>query len=357
MTLRLATLLVGAMVFPARGVLAGPYVNIDSFSYSAPIAIHGVFNEWEGDFDGGDVVLTANKAVIGFEYPNWRIFHLTRLDYHAAMSRETAEFVYLTENHKPLADGRTYDLDLSVHHMYARGLGLEYRHQVKRGLTLSGAVTYLEGVRLMSGGLRGKATALGDDKFEFEANVDYAYSRDALFGRENDEPSGRGFTFDFGIDWQAYPSLHVLLAMSDLNGWVDWRRAPYTTAVGSSDNKAVDEDGYQLVKPIASGIEGYRDYHQALPTRTKLRLDYLAYDGFSLYTEALDFEGLATFLRAGMVFQVHEGRAVSIGTDVEHGGLLFEYHSGNFRASLQVDDTAIDEMNTLGFSVSWKRGY
>lgn len=329
-----------------------PFMQLDSFSHSEPVAIDALFHEWHDSFHGGGVVLTRTRGEAGVEAGPWRLGVIQRLDYQVAMSRDTAEFIYLTNNHKELEQGRRYRLSAEVHHLYSSGLALAYRGEFNDSLSFELSGELLEGRKLTSGSISGYAHALQANDYDFAFVVDYAYSRDGLFGRQASAPSGQGYSLGFSLNYEPQDRLAFGLDVDDVYGQVDWRDAPYTYATATSATKSYGDDGYVVYEPALSGIESYQDYQQTLPWHARLSARYrpTPSDVLSL---SYDYYQIKGFASVGFQHQVLPGFGLGGGLnlDARAYGLTLTY--GGLSLQLVGDAARLEDMRTLGLSLAF----
>lgn len=307
------TLAIALLAFPAT-VHAAPgtttYADIEAFSYSQAVPVEAAFNDWRGSFYGGASALLYSKAEAGVAGRHWRFGLLSRLDYQLQFSPDAAEFYHRISNRQNLDIGRDYVIDITGKHFFGSGFRLGYQHTPLPGVTLEFGLSYLEGQRLIDGTLTGRTRAIAPNDYQFDLMANYYYSRDVLFQRQVDAPSGQGYSTDLRLAWEPNEDLRAQLTVTDLLARVRWQEVPYTQASGASATKEYDEQGYVRFKPLLSGIEGNQDYTQKLPTRANLSAQYSLTRRFSalgniFYTEPRTFSsvGLAWQPASGIEWQ------------------------------------------------------
>ncbi len=264
----------GLLLLPLQCLAAVvPYAYTRSFTSSEPIAIDAVIHDWDSTFHGGGSAVTFNHAEIGARAGQWSLGLLARLDYQADFHPDTVELYYFTQNKLPLTEGRSYTVDMGVRHSLSRGVRLGYDFEVQPGLTAALGLSYLKGLELTDGHLSGGAEAINESDLNFQFDVDYSYSRDSLFHRDVNAPSGSGYALDLGLSWRR-DRFSAQLEVRDLLGFIDWKEAPFTTATANTNNKRFDESGYVIFDPMISGVESYHDFRQELPRKLFLSAQY-----------------------------------------------------------------------------------
>ena len=267
-----------------------PYVDVQSVSYSEPIAIRSMMGEWQPPFEGGSKALTYNKAEVGFRWRSWQLGVLERYDYLLEFSSQTAELVYLTQNHLPLEVGKEYELRIKAQQHYSRGLRLGYQQRFSRKFVGELAVSYLQGKSFTDGGIQGVAQVTAEKDYDFQFDADYFYSRDVLFSRDVNPPEGSGYSLDLKFDWRPTERFSAQLSIVDLMAKIFWHDAPHTSATATSATKTFDADGYVRYEPAISGRESNKNFTQTLPRKIFLAAKYQWSLDTELLTEIQDYE-------------------------------------------------------------------
>lgn len=267
-----------------------PFVDVQSISYSEPIAIKSMMDKWQPPFSGGNTALTYNKAEVGFRWRSWQVGILERYDYLLEFSSQTAELIYLTENHLPLEVGKEYELRIKAWQQYSRGLRLAYRQQFSHAFTAELAASYLQGKSLTDGGIQGVARATAEKDYDFQFDADYFYSRDVLFSRDVSSPKGSGYGLDVKFDWRPNERFSTQLNIVDFMAKIFWNNAPNTSATATSATKTFDADGYVRYDPAISGRESNKNFTQNLPRKIFLSAKYQWSSNTELLAEIQDFE-------------------------------------------------------------------
>lgn len=282
------------------------YAEVEAFSYSQAVPVEAAFNDWRGRFYGGTVAMLYSKAEAGVTGEHWRFGLLSRLDYQLQFSPDAAEFYHRISNQQNLDIGRGYVIDITGKHFFGSGFRLGYHHSPLPGLTLEFGLSYLEGQRLIDGTLNGRARSVAPNDYRFDLMANYYYSRDVLFQRQVDTPSGQGYSTDLRLAWRPDGPLRVQLTVTDLIARIRWQEAPYTQASGTSAAREYDEQGYVRFRPLLSGIEGNQGYTQKLPTRASLGAQYSLTRRISALAN-LFYTEPRTFSSVGLAWQPASG--------------------------------------------------
>jgi len=326
------------------------YFLIDSFSNSEPIAIKAVTDDtWDGSFHTGDTAFAVGRAEVGVGWDQWRFGFYRRYDYYYKFSPDTAYLKYYTENKLQLNTGEQLDIYLAANTLIANGVSLTH------SLTLADAnfdikVSYLEGKYLTSGSLVGDAEVLAENDYDLEFYVDYFYSEDKLFDREVVSPEGKGYSVDLNIDWSPSDDWDFNLSINDLLAKIFWEDAPRTSAIGDTDTKEYDENGYVIFNPVISGLETYEDYTQTLPRKISFTSAY-SLNKASILFEFKDFD-IKQFYSIGLGFKGSNDDSVNVFYNYTASALKFYYQSQWVEFGITTDEFQLHKARTFALQLS-----
>ncbi len=296
------------------------YLHTDHFLYSAPVSVDAFTSDWHGPYQGGEWAVALNEVEMGIHYQEWQLGYLYRHQAEARFSADSARLVYLTRNHLPLPTGEELALDLKVQQVITRGLRLGRRWQWEH-LGLTPSLLLWQAERITDGALSGHASVVGDKDYDYQVAVDYHYTEDGLFGRENPAPTGTGYSLELSGSWQPVERLDLSWQLRNLYGFIDWPEAPRTRAEVTSATKHYDSDGYVVYSPSMSGWEGYDALHQRLRPSAQVVAEWHGADGVRLRGEALLFQqgGVAMLEYARPVGSVEIGLQAALAPVVGYG--------------------------------------
>lgn len=337
-------------VAPATAAELRPYASADSLTYTQPIAIKSMLHDWQPPFVGGDTALSYDKLEIGIQWNDWQLGLFERHDYQLAFSPDTAEIVYLTENHLPLPTGRDYELRIHARNNVSRGLRAGFHQTLLPTLNFGLAVSYLQGVSLTDGQINGTASVIAANDYDFHFDTRYHYSRDVLFERSVSAPSGQGYSLDLHLDWRPNQRFNASLDAIDLAARIYWRNAPVTDAVASSATKSYDEDGYVRYEPAISGREAYENFTQTLPRKLLFNSQYHYNDTVSLLAEWHDY-GVADFVNLGLGWQQGLNGLFQTLYNPQTQALILRYR--NQALSLELGSDQLDPARARFFSLQF----
>jgi len=331
-----------------------PYFIFDSFSYSETVSIESAIDGWEGgSFDSGERQWTWNWVEAGVQYKHWAIGLVQRYDYDVRFSEQTAELLWLVMNKKDLPIGKKYDLDLKTNAINSSGIRISFTDRLTDAFDYRFGLSYLQANYTLNGQIDGDATAISDTDYDYQGSVYYTYTEDHLFNRSVEEPTGKGFSFDFMFNYQVTPKLHWQLQVRDLLARLYWDYSPYTEGLVTSDRKEYDENGYVLIDPVLQGYEGITDtYVQTLQPRWYSKGSYEVSDdnvligqfryqyGHALYALGIDHK-LSHYARLGANYW-------PINQSIE---LNWNYHS--VKLAIATDTLKVSDMKTFWLSFSY----
>ncbi len=259
------------MVMILLGVFSQPavagsriYMRVDSFSYSEPVSIHAAINSWRGNYSGGQQQSTWNWFELGVRFDRWGVGLLYRFDMALDFSPDTADLYYASENRLANEPRRIYRLDLHALRYSATGVRLRMDQSLNQQLHLQWGLSLFHADDLVDGRLQGSSHT---------AVIDYFYSKDELFERSVPRPIGVGTSVDLNLRWLSNTGFRLNAWMTDLLGYIDWNKAPFTRATASSDREVIEENGTLSLQPLVSGTMGTKpDFVQRLRPRLQLSL-------------------------------------------------------------------------------------
>jgi len=246
-----------------------------SFADTQSLPVIAVFKKWDVTLGDGDYSQTYNQAEIGWHWKSFEVSLLHRLDFVAQYSNETIQFIQQTKKSDAVLNTQNYNLDLNVFFARSNGLRFAYKNKATHlGINYHIGVSLLQALFLIDGKLTGQAVYHSEQDYSFDFSVDYYYSKDYLFSRQINKPSGYGITTDIRLSKQFSERIEVQLSLIDLFGVIRWENTPRTQANADSSKKMFDDQGRQKFEPVLKGIEKSETFLQTLPRRISLDVLY-----------------------------------------------------------------------------------
>lgn len=347
-----------ASFFTSQTLLANdtdwhPYVLIDSFNVSESMAITQL-DGGKGQFHrGGERAFTSNWSEMGVTYRGWSLGVLYRYEQSYRYSSDFADFYYAISQENPLTSNRDYQLNLAAERWRGSGLRLAYQfawadnHQLQLGASLFNADN------LSYGTINGYANSPTSKTYNYQADVNYRYEQDELFGRTTrQESQGRGYALDLKATGQLNNGIRYQLWLRDALGSIDWGSTLKTTAVATSKVVSYTPDGYLQVAPVLSGREGVSNFTQSLSPWINANLSVPLSNDFDAilayqehYTYGQKGIGLATkalFDRTSLVV-FPEQSLVNLGIE-----------QGRWRFGVASDAINIDEARSFWLTMGYR---
>lgn len=330
----------------------GVYLRVQTLFFSEPVAIKALNNDWNAPLESGNAILSYDKAEFGVSWKNWELGIQRRYDYFYHFTTNTADLFHADKNQTPLTSGQSYKLSLSSHSFQAKGLRIAHKKMLSSTLSMNVALTYLQGIDFTDGTVAGQATAIADKDYDYTLDVDYAYSEDTLFDRQNAEPSGEGYTLDLGLAWNPNADWHFDLDAFDLISAIHWDNAPFTLAEGTTDTKTFDENNYVIYNPVVSGLEDNRDFKQR-PLRKVFFDGRYRYDlNFSLIAQ-YDYFEIQDFFSAGARYTVGYHSHIEVLYNPIYDASTVRFISPYFRFELSSDSADLEQARLFALSFSF----
>ncbi|MDH5258840.1 MAG: hypothetical protein OEX07_12565 [Gammaproteobacteria bacterium] len=296
------------------------YSKNSFFADTEPMSFIHFTTDWSGDLIHGEKALAYYWAESGIRSDKIGIGYLSRQHYYLSFSNDAAQFYQLVQNSLPLEAGRSYQIDLNLKHFALNGFRMFVNLFQNISVKWEVGFSRLYGSRLYDGYLKGTVTSSSEKDYDYhDMNVDYFYTKDAIFDRELSAPAGTGYAFDTALLWRPDERLQVHFKMYDIAGKIHWRNTPRTVALLESDNKTYDENGYVRVHPALSGRHSFEAFTQSLPwfasvdTQMKFRADAaLLFSILAMDSKHYHSAGLAWWTREHVRLQMNY--TVSTGT-------------------------------------------
>ncbi len=327
------------------------YVESTMYGHSETSSIKQiVFDEFKGsNYAGGERSFTHNIWEAGTRVDRFKIAALARYDYVLNYTQDLAELVYADKNDKIIETNREYDLYLDVLHARTYGFKFGYLFSLSSSLDMGVDVSALKLGSFMDGHIKGDIL-VGDDSYDGNILLDYAYDQDELLDRQADKPTGYGYAVD--VRWNLRVNEYVTIdaEILDLFGRIEIDRAPFTTATASSDRVSLDDNGTIDVKPVLRGKESYRKHSLKLPQRMRLEGRYRLENEFILGLRFNRYDD-SVYTQALVTIPIDENQVLTA-FDFRTRALTLGWKSQNVSFSISSDQLDISKARTFGLSFS-----
>ena len=335
-----------------------PYVLLDSFSYSETVSVRDTLNEWKGsEFSKGKRQWSWNWMEVGVRYKNFGLSFVQRMDYDFRFSEGTAELYWLVTNKKNLVQGKHYNASLDVNAFRANGLRFSAQHQGRVGNNswkLDVGLAYLRANYLIEGSINGTADILSDNDFNYDADADYRYTKDPLFGRSYIGTEGQGFAVDVATEFHFSEGAIWSIQVRDLFSEIYWTSRAFTRAHSSSNRKTYDENGYVSVSPALSGFEGVDEHAvQRLEPRWYTKISHPVINDVNMNLQ-YRYQYGQSLVGLGAEWQVSQKHQYGLTVWPQSRLLSFSDTVGEWRWLFSVDHVLPRKVNVLWLSLSWQ---
>lgn len=330
-----------------------PFMKFNTFLYSESVSIDGALHNWRGDFNKkGNKQIGSIWLEAGVKKDSWLLSVLYREEYLLNYHPDTAELYNNLETTKVLDAGRRYHIDLEATRYKASGLRIAHDFTLLPDLTISLGSSLFQSSKLINGSLNGSASALSNQDYDYNINVDYYYDDDALFDRPNvKKPVGTGLSFDLASTWKANENVDVSLDIKDLVGIIRWKDAPFTRATATSDTKSFTPDGLVRIEPALQGIEGNdATYIQRLKPRGDLGIRYQSNNSNTSWLLQSKYYSSLALVGLGVGKPVKQGHA-SVILWPKAKTVEAKYRYRNINIALGIDDLNVSKANVFWLSL------
>lgn len=323
-------------------------------AYSAPVTIDSAIANWSGSYDDGERQWLTSWVEFGYTLNNnWRLSILHRSDFDLRFHPETAEFYYQIQNHLPLPTDKSYQLQIEANHFTGSGARFAWSPQFNTKLQTTLGISLLNLYEVTQGSISGSASVTAPNEYQYDIAINYVYDQETLFDRQLDEhPKGLGISTDLYLHYQT--GEHQLeLEVIDLFNRFTWQHLPFTQATGTSNQQGFDGDGYIIVSPAISGVEGYyQTYYQSLPPRSTLSYTYRLHPQYQTQiTYKQIFQQHLFGMGGTRLFNDHQLTA-TLWPETAALSLAYQ-HSNNLVISLTMDQLDTRQNRTLWLSLKY----
>lgn len=315
----------------------------DHFSYSGPISVFGLANDWKGKLRSGNDAILDQRFRFTTHYNKLEIGYSQLLYHQYEFPRDLARGFYL------------YNNDISLDSTFEINTYLKARSYSGKGLTSSYLFNYdfehsklsfrprLNWHRLdylIWGEFDGRLFYRDTKNWGGTINLDYQYSKDFILRRplEND-PKGNMYSVDLDLHY-SWGNGNLEYQGRNLYALIDWPRAPHTFG------EVTTEKALALF-----AREGYRDFSEAPPTIQLLSFDQKIFG--SRFALLADIRSMAirNFYRLGASF-AHNDIIYIARQDIEFNSVEFGAKHQNVEIALQSQTWDISQSQQLNVTLS-----
>ena len=332
-------------------IWANAYISLESENYSEALRVYDLVKEEANDVQDGEIVYTHSRFELGGSFKGFGAAYLQRLDGELEHASDVALIYYYEKQDARNIQNRIYDYSVKVSSLASKGVTVFYAYEWQETAWLKLNIDVAETTYLNEGALNGKLN-YSDDQLSASAQLNWSYEKDALFKRNVKAAKGELFAASFIIGAYSKIGSHQL-KISDLYHQVEWENAPYTNMQANTDRVGgVGDDGKLSIRPLGSGVEGYKDVSQSLDPRYYFtNIFTMAYGDLLL---DVDYVADIIWPRVGYALPFLEQKiALKYSLDDSSVFLAYEY-ADHFNIYLNMDDVSYKKAHRidLGFKVS-----
>lgn len=237
--------------------------HLSSFTYSEPIAIKALLDEFDTKLGQGKLAFTQNRAWAAVKVNKVSVGAYSFYDYFMWFSEDTALLHYLDKNELPVPNDASFDLYLRASHVTGKGIRFQYDFIENQSLSLSIATNVFKTRKIIEGSITGFASGSSEqDDYTADLNINYFYDEDKLFDRPiENSPEGKGYSFDLYVS-ATFDQWQVDLTGLDLLRRIKWDDLPQTIATIETSTTGFDDRGFFVFNPVLRGKEIERNHNQ-----------------------------------------------------------------------------------------------
>jgi hypothetical protein len=335
------------------------FVNGYSDNYTPSVPTVDFFGSWKGakSYKAADLATANNFIQTGAQYSKFSAAIFYRYDYYLTMHKDVAEYRYTFHNDRDNLLDKDYIYDFRERRLDSHGLRLGYKYKYSSKLAITSYINLHSSSKfqdrdIKDGHTNGK-TRLGD------AQANYHFSKDTLYGFLNVDEAlqGYGFSLDIDANYQVNDDLKLEFTVKDLFHFITWDESPYAQGSFQVDHFLYDGQDVLQQKPLANlqTHEGGKphSYTYNLPVRLSFSAQQTLFDHYELslkyqYNEIVD----ALTVKAGYSPWTKTQFAFSYNFERKAFGLHTKYHA--FYLDVITDKADFGYANALGLFIGYE---
>lgn len=260
-------------------------IELGAQTYQANNAVS--VDQFDADFTGYSpqhsqlYALGENLAYIQASRAGYTLQAYKKQEIFINAGRETGQLYADINARVPPNNNRPYAIDFDGYGIEQTGIGISKTfalplNKADTSLTITPAARVYNINRYREIQAGGFAAARADGSYDIAINtVERDTQADFTFPLGN-SPSGMGYAFDVGANWQVNPALQAFAKVSDLLNFNSIKNAPTTVQTINSNVNQFDADGFLNYNPAIQGRNSRETYDFSLPVKTHLGVLYAA---------------------------------------------------------------------------------
>jgi hypothetical protein len=260
-------------------------IELGAQTYQANNAVS--VDQFDADFTGYSpqhsqlYALGENLAYIQASRAGYTLQAYKKQEIFINAGRETGQLYADVNARVPPNNNRPYAIDFDGYGIEQTGIGISKTfalplNKADSSLTITPAARVYNINRYREIQAGGLAAARADGSYDIAIQTaERDTQADFTFPLGN-APSGMGYAFDVGANWQVNPALQAFARASDLLNFNSIKNAPTTVQTINSNVNQFDADGFLNYNPAIQGRNSRETYNFSLPVKTHFGVLYAA---------------------------------------------------------------------------------
>ncbi|MEW6206339.1 MAG: DUF5723 family protein [Pseudomonadota bacterium] len=258
-------------------------IELGAQTYQANNAVSA--DQFDADFAGYNpqhsqlYALGENLAYIQASRAGYTLQAYKKQEIFINAGRETGQLYADINARVPPSNNRPYAINFDGYGIEQTGIGISKTfalplNKADSSLTITPAARVYNINRYREIQAGGFAAARADGSYDIAIQTaERDTQADFTFPLGN-SPSGMGYAFDVGANWQVNPALQAFAKVSDLLNYNSIKNAPTTVQTINSNVNQFDADGFLNYNPAIQGRNSRETYNFSLPVKTHLGVLY-----------------------------------------------------------------------------------
>lgn len=250
---------------------ADVFMSLSSENFSESFRISDLVKEEAEDIDRGELIYSHSRFELGGSYNGVGMAYLRRLDGVILHSFDAALIYYYDKRDTQNIPNRDYRYSLDINSVASEGATFFYTYHaddffIKFNLDIATSDYHYDG--LADGIINWQ-----DDTLSATADIEWTYERDVIFDRNVKPAKGELMAGGIVMGGKSKWARHRLV-IADVYHNITWKSAPYTRVEANSERiGGYTADGKLKIRPLGSGVDGFRDVKQSFKPRYYLEND------------------------------------------------------------------------------------
>lgn len=327
------------------------FTTLTTENYSQSFAIYDLVKEQANDVEQGELIYSHTRFELGASYQGLGIAYLQRLDAVVLHSFDAALIYYYDKRDTLDIPNRDYNYALKVNTVESQGATFFYEYRpidnflIKLNVDVATTDFHYDG--LVDG-----VITYQQEELVATADLEWTYERDVLFDRDVIPAKGELLASSVVLGGASEYGQHQL-TVADFYHKVKWERVPYTKVRANTDRVGgFTDDGKLKIRPLGSGVDGFRDVEQTFEPR------YYFYNDLDLPVGGIllniDYVADQWWPQLGYRFPLgSQSHVAKVAYSFEDDSLELSYaYKRNFSLSVRLDETSYQKAHRFNLGLS-----